>query len=90
MNQQQSQARMQSSVHTFTSMCWDKCVCRFSLSRNILTLCARCITSTPSTSFSRSEQGCLANCVDRFLDTSLFMVRKIEQERMNAGVSMSS
>ncbi|TDL28354.1 hypothetical protein BD410DRAFT_780850 [Rickenella mellea] len=41
----------------------------------------KCITGTPSTRFSRSEESCLTNCVERFLDTSLFMVRKIEEQR---------
>ncbi|KAL6304273.1 Tim10/DDP family zinc finger protein, partial [Sparassis latifolia] len=61
---EQAQARMHQSIHTLTSMCWDKC-----------------ITSTPSTRFARGEENCLANCVERFLDTSLFMVKKIEEQR---------
>ncbi|KAI0067915.1 hypothetical protein BV25DRAFT_1847290 [Artomyces pyxidatus] len=64
MEREQAQARMQQSIHNFTSMCWDKC-----------------ITGTPSTRFSSSEQNCLQNCVERFLDTSLFMIRKIEEQR---------
>lgn len=52
---------------------------RFSRARD------RCVTGTPSTRFSRSEEGCLANCVDRFLDTSLFMVKKIEEQRAQHG-----
>ncbi|EIM83362.1 uncharacterized protein STEHIDRAFT_159947 [Stereum hirsutum FP-91666 SS1] len=64
LDREQAQARVQQSIHTFTSMCWDKC-----------------ITGTPSTRFSRSEESCLVNCVDRFLDTSLFMVKKIEEQR---------
>ena len=44
----------------------------------------RCITGTPSTRFSRGEESCLANCVERFLDTSLFMVKKIESQRQEA------
>lgn len=44
----------------------------------------RCITGTPSTRFSRGEESCLANCVDRFLDTSLFIVKKIESQRLGA------
>ncbi|PCH33505.1 hypothetical protein WOLCODRAFT_93600 [Wolfiporia cocos MD-104 SS10] len=64
---EQAQARLHQSIHTFTSMCWDKC-----------------ITGTPSTRFSRSEESCLANCVDRFLDTSLFMVKQIEHQREQA------
>ncbi|KAF9569759.1 hypothetical protein CPC08DRAFT_8321 [Agrocybe pediades] len=45
----------------------------------------KCITGTPSTRFSRSEESCLANCVQRFLDTSLFMVKEIENKRLQAG-----
>lgn len=41
---------------------------------------ARCITGTVSGRFSRSEESCLVNCVDRFLDTSLFIVKKIEEQ----------
>ncbi|KIP12619.1 hypothetical protein PHLGIDRAFT_113691 [Phlebiopsis gigantea 11061_1 CR5-6] len=67
---EQAQQRLNSSIQSFTSMCWDKC-----------------ITGTPSTGFSRSEGSCLANCVERFLDTSLFMVNKIEQQRVQAGAS---
>ncbi|KAH8100593.1 Tim10/DDP family zinc finger-domain-containing protein [Cristinia sonorae] len=61
---EQAQQRLNSSIHTFTDMCWDKCV-----------------TGLPSTQFSRSEASCLSNCVNRFLDTSLFLVKKIEEQR---------
>ncbi|KAF7789900.1 hypothetical protein EIP86_000848 [Pleurotus ostreatoroseus] len=67
---EQAQSRLNSSIHMFTSMCWDKC-----------------ITSTPSTRFARGEESCLANCVERFLDTSLFMVRKIESQRQQYAAS---
>ncbi|KZV59782.1 hypothetical protein PENSPDRAFT_659923 [Peniophora sp. CONT] len=65
---EQAGARLQASIHQYTSMCWDKC-----------------ITGTPGTRFSRSEEGCIANCVERFLDTSLFMVKQLEQQRSMAG-----
>ncbi|ETW87459.1 mitochondrial import inner membrane translocase [Heterobasidion irregulare TC 32-1] len=68
LDREQAQARVQQSIHSFTSMCWDKC-----------------ITGTPSTRFSRGEESCLVNCVDRFLDTSLFMVKQIEQQRSRMG-----
>ncbi|KAF8167909.1 Tim10/DDP family zinc finger-domain-containing protein [Crassisporium funariophilum] len=45
----------------------------------------KCVTGTPSTRFSRSEENCLANCVDRFLDTSLFMVKQLEEKRIQSG-----
>ncbi|KAI0036677.1 Tim10/DDP family zinc finger protein, partial [Vararia minispora EC-137] len=41
----------------------------------------KCITGAPSARLSRSEENCLANCVERFLDTSLFMVKKLEEQR---------
>ncbi|KAL5533686.1 hypothetical protein ACEPAG_146 [Sanghuangporus baumii] len=41
----------------------------------------KCITGTPSTRFSRSEETCLANCVERFLDTSIFLVKSLERQR---------
>ncbi|KAI0639246.1 Tim10/DDP family zinc finger-domain-containing protein [Trametes polyzona] len=44
----------------------------------------KCVGSI-SSSFSRSEQSCLANCVDRFLDTSLYLVKKVEDQRAALG-----
>ncbi|KAE9410872.1 hypothetical protein BT96DRAFT_846619 [Gymnopus androsaceus JB14] len=64
LEKEQTQAKIHSSVHNFTTMCWDKC-----------------ITSTPSTRFSRSEESCLVSCVDRFLDTSIFLVKQIQERR---------
>jgi len=72
LEREQAQARVQSSIHNFTSMCWDKC-----------------ITGTPSTRFSRGEESCLSNCVERFLDSSIFIVKKIEQQRENSMLSSS-
>ncbi|CAI2175128.1 502_t:CDS:1, partial [Funneliformis geosporum] len=43
--------RIQSSIHTFTDLCWDKCI------------------SKVSNKIDRSEETCLTNCVERFLDT---------------------
>jgi len=48
-------------------------------------MAARCITGSPSARFSRSEESCLVNCVERFLDTSLFLVRKYDQGRVDHG-----
>ncbi|CAE6377820.1 unnamed protein product [Rhizoctonia solani] len=41
----------------------------------------KCITGSVSTRFSSSEAYCLQNCVDRFLDTSLFIVKKLDEQR---------
>ncbi|KAF7726905.1 Mitochondrial import inner membrane translocase subunit tim8 [Apophysomyces ossiformis] len=32
----------------------------------------------------RSEEACLSNCVERFLDTSLFIVKRLEDLRSSA------
>ncbi|OAX44815.1 hypothetical protein K503DRAFT_5872 [Rhizopogon vinicolor AM-OR11-026] len=64
LEREQAQARINATVHTLTSMCWDKCV-----------------TGTPGSRFARGEEGCLLNCVDRFLDTSLFIIKTIEGQR---------
>ncbi|WFC98441.1 Mitochondrial import inner membrane translocase subunit tim8 [Malassezia yamatoensis] len=62
---EQSKARVQTTVHSFTERCWDQCV-----------------TSSIGTRFGRGEEACLANCVERsFLDTSLFIVKKLESQR---------
>ncbi|KAI8049708.1 putative TIM8-translocase of the mitochondrial inner membrane [Syncephalis plumigaleata] len=61
---EQSKARLQSSIHTFTEMCWD-----------------RCITGKIGTKLSSSDESCLTNCVERFLDTSLLIVKQLESKR---------
>jgi len=56
--------------------------------QNITSMCwEKCITGTPSTKFSRSEESCLAYCAERFLDTSIFMVNKIEGKRQETVLS---
>ncbi|KAF5382885.1 hypothetical protein D9757_006354 [Collybiopsis confluens] len=64
LEKEQTQAKLQSTIHNFTNMCWDKC-----------------ITSTPSTRFSRGEESCLYSCVDRFLDSSIYLVKQIQERR---------
>ncbi|KAF8845264.1 hypothetical protein BDN67DRAFT_986998 [Paxillus ammoniavirescens] len=41
----------------------------------------KCITGTPGSRFARGEEACLANCVERFLDSSLFMVSQIQHQQ---------
>ncbi|RPD63107.1 hypothetical protein L226DRAFT_564494 [Lentinus tigrinus ALCF2SS1-7] len=54
---------------------------------NLTSLCwDKCVGSI-SSGFSGKEQSCLANCVDRFFDTSSFLVRKVEEKRAFAGAS---
>ncbi|KAL1923134.1 uncharacterized protein VTP21DRAFT_9510 [Calcarisporiella thermophila] len=55
--------RLQNSIHTFTDMCWDKCITKV------------------GNRLERNDETCLTNCVERFLDTSLFIVRRLEEMR---------
>ncbi|KAI5116743.1 hypothetical protein M0805_000437 [Coniferiporia weirii] len=41
----------------------------------------KCITGAPSTRFSRGEEACLSNCVERFLDSSIFLIKQLERQR---------
>jgi import inner membrane translocase subunit TIM8 len=59
----QQKAKFQSVVHSFTELCWDKCI------------------GKPGTILSDTEKSCLANCVDRFLDTSFTIVTRLEEFR---------
>ncbi|KAK9343392.1 Tim10/DDP family zinc finger-domain-containing protein [Lipomyces starkeyi] len=56
-----AKAKLQSSIHMFTDMCFKKCV-----------------PTITTGSVSPAESTC-ANCVDRFLDTNIFVVNKISK-----------
>lgn len=59
---EQSKARIQQSVHTMTDLCWDKCITKI------------------GNRLDNGEEKCLKNCVDRFLDTSMFIVSKLQKQ----------
>ncbi|GAA5902909.1 hypothetical protein JCM6882_009158 [Rhodosporidiobolus microsporus] len=40
-----------------------------------------CVKGAPGARFSRGEEACLVNCVDRFLDSSLFIVKSLEERK---------
>ncbi|KDN37813.1 putative TIM8-translocase of the mitochondrial inner membrane [Tilletiaria anomala UBC 951] len=49
---------------------------------NFTELCwDKCITSSIGARFGRGEEACLSNCVERFLDSSLYIVKQLEQQR---------
>ena len=54
-------AQMNSRVHSFTDICWDKCMDKLG-----------------TTMDGRSER-CLVNCVERFLDTTNFIINRLEK-----------
>lgn len=91
---EQQKARFQASVHNFTEMCFEKCVrkCRsfpFSLAlffvgvaTNLL-LCVLIVLmpAKPGNRLDKSEEACLAFCVDRFLDMSTLFVGRLQQSQ---------
>ena len=56
-------ARFQSNVHTFTDLCWEKCMDKIG-----------------SRMDGRTEQ-CFTNCVERFIDTTNFVINRLENLR---------
>ena len=64
LEQENAKARLQSAVHNYTDICWDKC-----------------ITGKVGNKLAAGEEQCLANCVERFLDTSIFIVKRLEETR---------
>ncbi|KAI3941263.1 hypothetical protein MKX01_029837 [Papaver californicum] len=38
----------------------------------------KCVTSTPGSKFSSSESGCIANCAQRYLDTSMIIMKRFQ------------
>jgi import inner membrane translocase subunit TIM8 len=52
-------------THMLTDMCWKKCVSG----------------SIKSTKLDRTEEGCLTNCVDRFLDLGNLTIKHINSMR---------
>ncbi|KAI8346906.1 Tim10/DDP family zinc finger-domain-containing protein [Choanephora cucurbitarum] len=43
----------------------------------------KCISKI-NNKLDRTEEACLSNCVERFLDTSMFIVKRLEQLRSTA------
>ncbi|KAL2935563.1 Mitochondrial import inner membrane translocase subunit TIM8 [Bienertia sinuspersici] len=38
----------------------------------------KCITGTPGSKFSNSEQTCLSNCAQRYLDMSMLIMKRFQ------------
>jgi len=58
-------ARIQQSVHSLTDICWKKCV-----------------TGTiRSGKLDKNEETCAQNCVDRFLDANLTVIKHLDNMR---------
>ncbi|KAI4596351.1 Mitochondrial import inner membrane translocase subunit tim8 [Pestalotiopsis sp. 9143b] len=58
-------ARVQSTIHSLTDVCWNKCV----------------TGAIKSGQMDKSEQSCMANCADRFLDASSLTMKHLQNMR---------
>ncbi|KAH0566411.1 hypothetical protein GP486_000194 [Trichoglossum hirsutum] len=61
-------ARIQQSVHSLTDICWKKCVTGRISSGRV----------------DGKEESCLQNCVDRFMDANLTVLKHLEEMRMTS------
>ncbi|TVY71562.1 Mitochondrial import inner membrane translocase subunit TIM8, partial [Lachnellula suecica] len=58
-------ARIQQSVHNLTDICWKKCV----------------TGSIRSGKLEKGEESCAQNCVDRFLDANMTVIKHLDRMR---------
>jgi len=92
---EQQKARFQTAVHEFTDMCFEKCIStpgppsRCALSpclraHALVSRGRRCIrrrrTAKPGSKLDKSEEACLSNCVERFLDVSNVVVQRLQDK----------
>ena len=64
---QSRQAQLTSQAMQFTDLCWEKCV-------------EKPGNKTIGNGGDSKTEACLANCVERFLDTTEFILRRLEQK----------
>ncbi|KAF2205782.1 mitochondrial import inner membrane translocase-like protein subunit Tim8 A [Delitschia confertaspora ATCC 74209] len=58
-------ARIQSSIHSLTDLCFRKCI----------------TSKISSGTLDKYEQPCVQNCVERFLDANYVVLRELEKMR---------
>ncbi|KAG2160870.1 hypothetical protein VTO58DRAFT_104583 [Aureobasidium pullulans] len=58
-------ARIQQSIHSLTDVCFRKCI----------------TGKISAGKLDRSEEACMQNCVDRFMDANLVVIKNLEQMR---------
>ncbi|KAF4120283.1 mitochondrial import inner membrane translocase subunit TIM8 [Geosmithia morbida] len=65
LNNQQQRSQIQSQTHQLTQICWTKCV----------------PGSINGAKLDKNEEGCLANCVNRFMDLNFLTVKHLNSMR---------
>lgn len=61
-----SKSKVQMSIHNFTDMCFKKCNQDQAITSNAL---------------SKADEQCLANCLNRFLDTNIKVVQALQGQK---------
>ncbi|PWW80344.1 hypothetical protein C7212DRAFT_311340 [Tuber magnatum] len=59
---EQQKAKFQANVHNLTDLCWTKCI----------------TGKISGATVDRSENSCLENCVNRFIDSQKTIVRQLD------------
>ncbi|CAH0043985.1 unnamed protein product [Clonostachys solani] len=67
LNKQQQRSQIQAQTHQLTQVCWTKCV----------------PGAVKSGKLDKTEETCLANCVNRFMDLNLLTVKHLQNMRSN-------
>ncbi|KAK1974845.1 Tim10/DDP family zinc finger protein [Colletotrichum cereale] len=62
---EQQRSQIQSQTHALTEICWKKCV----------------TGSIRNSKLDKGEEGCLASCVDRFLDVNILTMKHLNNMR---------
>jgi len=63
--QEGQKAQIQQTVHSLTDTCFRKCI----------------TSKISSGKLDRSEEPCMMNCVDRYMDANMAVIRHLEQMR---------
>ncbi|KAI5804016.1 Tim10/DDP family zinc finger-domain-containing protein [Peziza echinospora] len=63
---EESKAKIQTAVHSLTDLCWKKCITKPTITAGTL---------------DKSEETCMQNCVDRFLDFQVAVLKNLEGMR---------
>ncbi|KAK6205676.1 mitochondrial import inner membrane translocase subunit TIM8 [Scheffersomyces amazonensis] len=63
---EQSKSKVQMSIHNFTDMCFKKCNANKPITNG---------------SLDSSEEACLTNCLNRFLDTNIKVVQALQGQQ---------
>ncbi|KAH7140565.1 Zn-finger protein [Dactylonectria macrodidyma] len=62
---EQQRSQIQAQTHSLTQICWNKCV----------------TGGIKNNRLDKGEEGCLANCVDRFLDMNFLTMKHLNSMR---------